>query len=139
MSVLRRPEVIVLLALVMAGLGWVAWSRRPQPAATPATVSELTIVRAVATRDGAHQRLRVEFSVRHSLPQAVEVRAPTVRLLDRAEATVPEFFRPGEFPPALPPGPPAASWVEFWLSEGQAAGPLTLEVAGARVEVRPVF
>ena len=137
MKALRRPEVIALLVLVLAGLGWVAWTRRPEAGTTAAPVSDLTILRAVATPDGTHRRLRIEFSLRHSLPHPLEVKPPQVRLLDSTGAVVPEFFHPGEFPPALPPGASSASWAEFWVSADQATRHLTLEVMGARVEVKP--
>lgn len=146
MTLLRRPEVCVLLAIVLAGLVWVALDQRsrgsgstPASDTNPATrVLDLRISRAEMVADGSHRRLLIDFSARHEAADSLEVRSPTVRLLDAADSEVPSFFVPGAFPPALPPGPVAASWMEFWLTEAQAAGPLTLDLAGHRIRVPEV-
>lgn len=145
MSLLRRPEIAVLLAVVLAGLVWVAVDQRArhhghgdasgQDAGAGAGVRELQITRVRVLPDGSHRRMRLDFTARHEASAPVEVRSPHVRLLDSTEAEVPAFFAPGEFPPTLAPGATAASWIEFWLTESQAAGPLTFEVAGRRIRV----
>lgn len=139
----RRPEIAVLLAVVLAGLVWVAVDQRARHhdqddlsgQNAGAVARELKITQVRVLPDGSHRRLRLEFTARHEASAPIEVRSPGVRLLDAAGAEVPVFFAPGDFPPALAPGATSASWIEFWLTEPQAAGPLTLEVAGRRTRV----
>jgi len=143
MSPHRRPEIWLLIGLVAAGLTWVALDQRrathePPPEApdtSSSTVRDLRITRTQRTPDGAHIRLRIEFTARHGAPHPIDVRSPQVRLLDASGAEVPAFFEPGSFPPSLPPNMTAASWIEFWLTESQAASPLELVVAGRRTAV----
>ena len=143
MSLFRRAEVWGLLALVLAGLAWVGvdqWRRRPDLSGDGSTraasaVHDLRITRATLAPHGRHRRLRVEFTARHDQSAPLAVAPPTVRLLDPAHREIPVFFAPGDFPPALPPGPAAASWIEFWLTEAQASEPLTFEVGGNRISV----
>lgn len=142
MKSLRRPEVIVFLLLVLAGLGWVALQQRPSSSKPSALekqgAQELAITGVTSTPEGAHQRVRITFTLRHSLPSALAVRPSSVKLRGPDGAELPHFFAPGEFPPDLPPGTTAASWAEFWLTPAQAQSPLTLEVAGTRATV-PAF
>lgn len=142
MNLLRRPEVCLLLAAVVAGLVWVAVTQwRPSgpdiPSRGTGNVDDLQVTRALWSTDGSHHRLRVEFIANHRSPGAIEVQPPAVRLMDAANADVPVFFSPGSFPPALPPGTPAASWIEFWLTDAQARGPLTFELGGRQVPIQP--
>jgi hypothetical protein len=137
MNALKRPEVIVLLALVLAGLGWVALDLgKKWPAGRPAGGHEIEITKVESFPEGLHRRLRLEVTGINAGAVPLEFRAPTVRLLDANGATIPEFFQPGVFPPALPPGVKATTAVEFWLPEAQADGALELEIDGRRWPVR---
>jgi len=145
MTLRCRPEVWVLLALVAAGLVWVAADQRPKArsnsgseaadAGMGAGVQDLRLYRTAMVPDGAHRRLRIEFTARHGAAEPLDVRPPAARLLDASGAELPPFFAPGAFPPALPPGTTAASWMEYWLTPAQAEGPLTFQLAGAQIPV----
>jgi hypothetical protein len=145
MRLFRRAEVWGLLALVLAGLAWVSidqWRQRSGSTSTTsgrpgAIVHDLRITRAALTPHGSHFQLRIEFTARHEQAAPLEVGPPAVRLFDAAGREMPVFFAPGAFPTALPPGAVAASWIEFWLTNAQAASPLTLEVGGCQTSVSP--
>lgn len=137
MSVGKRPEVLVLLVLVLAGLGWVAWhqggaSWEQNPSQTS---SQLKITGTRVLPEGTHRRVRIEFTLKHPGPTPLSALPPHVKLRDDQGRELPAFFAPGEFPPDLPADREAASWFEGWLTAEQAAGPLVLEVAGQRVPV----
>lgn len=139
MSVWRRVEVWGLMALVAAGLIWVASSHwrmgREDAGDGNSVIRQLQLTRAQVTPHASHCQLRVEFTASNTGPTAFEVRPPGVRLLDASGGDLPLFFAPGAFPPALAPGQTGASWCEFWLTAAQAVGPLTLEVGGRRTKV----
>lgn len=143
MNPLRRPELWLLLVLVMAGLTWVAVtqsrSRSPETSGLSAggsgMVDDLEITRTQWTPDGTHRRLRVEFTAENRAAEALDVSPPTVRLLDASGAEIPVFFVPGAFPPALAPGTRSASWIEFWLTDPQARSSMTFIVHGRRVSI----
>jgi len=138
MNFWRRPEIWILAVLIAGGLGWVVHSQRAHRRSAEVTgtgLRDVHVIQATLSREGTHQRLRVEFTARHDAAEPLEVASPAVRLLDATGAEMPPFFAPGAFPPALAPGAPAASWMEFWLTDSQARAPLSLEVAGQRVPV----
>lgn len=139
MPVGKRPEVLVLLALVVLGGAWVAWQqwRGPQPAgaASGAGALQVTVTAARVMAEGDYLRVRVEFTVTHLGTAPLSARPPHVKLLDDQGREVTPFFVPGEFPPDLPARRTGASWFEGWLTAEQATGPLTLEVAGRQVAV----
>src|SRR5690606_2275962 len=107
-------------------------AKKRDPAGRPIT---LTITGAHVQPEGDHRRVRVEFTATHHEPAPLSARPPHVRLLGATGDELPAFFVPGEFPPDLPSGTPAASWFEGWLTPAQAAAPLTLEVAGQKAAV----
>jgi hypothetical protein len=143
MRLFRRAEVWGLLALVLAGLAWVSidqWRRQSgstgHTSGRPgAIVHDLRITRTALTPHGSHRQLRIEFTARHDQSAPLEVGPPAVRLFGAGGREMPVFFAPGASPPALPPGAVAASWIEFWVADAQAAGPLTLELGGCQTSV----
>ncbi len=137
MKALRRPEVIVLLVVVLGGLVVALWPKNKDAKAESAATSwaEVTISRVARTPEGDRTRLRVEFAVRHGEKAPVTPHAPAVRLLDSAGNELTEFFQAGDFPPDLPPNRDSATWAEFWLTEAESSGPLTLDVLGTRTKL----
>jgi hypothetical protein len=111
MTLLRRPEVCVLLAIVIAGLIWVVVDQRSRDRETSAAsvggraagVRDFAISRADMAVDGSHRRLRLEFTARHEGSAPLEVRSPVVRLLDAAGHEVPAFLSPAPFLPHCRP------------------------------------
>jgi hypothetical protein len=139
MNALRRPEVIVLLVLVFAGIAWVIHdvSSRRVPDHDHDSRRKIEITSIEVIPDGAHRRLRIELVASNTASTPIEMAPPAVRLLDATGTAVPEFFQPGMFAPSLPPATEAASWLEYWLTESQLAGPLQLEIDGQQIAVTP--
>jgi hypothetical protein len=133
MNALRRPEVIVLLALVVAGMGWVIFDQsRKWRKDSLSRGHEIEFTKVESIPDGSARRLRIEVTGVNAGDAPLEFHAPTVRLLDASGSVVPEFFQPGVFPPALPPKVKASTTIEFWIAESQAGGLFELEVDGRR-------
>ncbi|MGI8602695.1 MAG: hypothetical protein ACR2OZ_06800 [Verrucomicrobiales bacterium] len=137
MNALRRPEVITLMVLVLAGVGWVVVDslRKPGRPGERGRDHRIEITKVAVMPEGRHQRLRLELTGFNSSATPMEMRPPTVRLLDSSGKAIPEFFQPGAFPPPLPPQIKSATWLEFWLREDQSRHPLFLEVAGRQLPV----
>lgn len=136
MNVLRRPEVMVLLALVAGGLAWVLWTRpAPEPAEAAPAGAGVKIEGVTVHPENGHLRVRVAFSAFHAGAEPLPAGAPAVVLRRADGRPVPEFFSPGSFPPELAPGARSATAVEYWLPAEAAGQTLMLEALGERLEI----
>ena len=140
---LKRIELWVLLAIIVAGLVFVFSSRHPDEGDAGAGVQTaaaeekpLQIHRCIVTRDGSNAQLDIELRVKNTTPNALVLQSPAAKLLDGKGREIPGFFLPFEPQPEVAPGSTQDVQLRYWLAAPDVRGALKLEVNGASAEVK---
>lgn len=145
MHFLKRIELWILLAVVVAGLAWVFTSGGSEEEAGdggPATVEDsrapLQLHRCVLKRDYANARLDIELRVRNDGPDALAMQSPKVKLLSTRGNEVPSFFLPFDPIPQVPAQSTQDVQLRYWLETADLQGALTLHVGDRTLPVKGV-
>lgn len=142
---LRRVELWVLLAVVVAGLIFAfAWRDRETDeaggagtsAAASAESAPVMLHRCVLEREADHARLEVEVRVRNSRPETLVLQPPRARLLAAAGREVPPFFLPFDPQPEIPANATQDVQLSYWLDAPDLQHELRLEVDGTSLAVK---
>ena len=144
MSLLKRFEVWLLLLLSLGAAFWVLTRGQPAGeylnaeaiAADAPAEPALVIRRCTLERDYGNARLDLELRYRNASPRPLILEPPDVRLLDAGGQEVPLFVLPAEKPPQVPAQTAQDVRLRYWLDTQQLQGRLTLEIRGARAEVK---
>ncbi len=146
MTVLKRVEVWILLALVVGGLVFVLATRgdrpgRPgrdgdgtDPAEAPAG---FTVTRVELRRDGSHAMAALRVRCRNDGDDPLVVAGENgARLVADGNERVPVYFRAFAAAPEVAPGEESEVVLRYWLSAGHLEGALRLELGGESAEVK---
>jgi hypothetical protein len=141
---MKRIELWVLLAIIVAGLAWVFLSRGSKEAdifADTATSgadasAPLQLHRCVLKRDYGNARLDIDLHVRNDSSEKLVMQAPAVKLLAGNNREVPSFFLPFDPVPEVPAKSAVDVQLRYWLEASDLNGPLELEVAGKRLPIK---
>lgn len=144
MSFFKRIEVWVLLLLGGGAAFWVlqepsAGEGDPQPVQeSEVSPSEppLVIHRCTLERDYGNARLDIELRYRNASPRPLVLQPPDVRLLTAEGREVPPFILPVEKPPQIAAQTAQSVRLRYWLEAAQLGGALTLDIRGAKAEVK---
>ena len=128
-----------LLNVLIAALGLLAGCKPSPPSAggksaTVATAT-FTVKSLTAERAGDHLHLTLTAQVKNPGATALTLAPPAVQLLANGKAVEP-FIAPGLELVVLAPVAETEAALHWWLSAAEVNGALTLEIAGARVEVK---
>ena len=127
--------------LIASGVaaGWFAGCKPSPPSGggKSATVaaSTFTVKSLTAERAGDHLHLTLTTQVNNPAASALTLAPPAVQLLANDKAVEP-FIAPGLEPIALAPGAETEAALHYWLTAADLSSALTLEIAGARAEVK---
>lgn len=144
MPFFKRLEVWLLLAVGLAATLWVLLpeptgddtaSANPAAAQVPAEPA-LLVLRCTLERDFGNARLDIELRYANPAPRPLLLAAPDVRLLAADGAEVPFFVLPATPVPQIPARASGDANLRFWLEKKHLAGPLTLDIRGARAAVK---
>jgi hypothetical protein len=102
---------------------------------TTVPASTFTVKSLTAERSGPHVHLTIAAQVKNPGPAALTLTPPAAQLFAGAKSVEP-FIAPGLEPAVIPAGGEAEASTHWWLSTADVAGPLTLDIAGARAEVK---
>lgn len=146
MTVLKRVEVWILLALVAGGLIFVLATRgdRPDgpgqdggesdPAGAP---TGFTVTRVDLRRDGSHAVASLRVRCRNDGDDPLVVAGENgARLVADGNERVPAYFRAFAAVPEVAPGEESEVVLRYWLSAGHLEGSLRLELGGESAEVK---
>jgi len=127
----------VISVCALLGLVWKTWLAGI-PAASgaksaPAAVATITVRSLTAERTGNHLHLTITALVQN--PGMAAPPPPEVRLFAGTDAVSP-FIAPGLEPRAISTGAETESITHWWLTEANLSDALTLEITGARAEVK---
>jgi len=145
MSLPRRIELWVLLAIIMAGLVFVFARRHPvaeelNGAGTELSQSEvrvpLKIHRCILERDYGNARLEIELRVQNSTAEKWTLQSPKARLLTANGREIPSFFLPFEKQPEVPARSTQDVQLRYWVDAADLQGAIKLEVDGKTVVVK---
>ena len=147
MNLLKRLELWVLLAIIVAGLSYVFLSGPGDGSeddgpggnsGTPAAASDapLKFHRAVAERDYGNVRLDLEVRVKNESADKLTLHAPDVRLLTSGGREIPSFFLAFDAIPQVPARTTQDVQLRYWLEAADLKQGLTLEVQGRTLEVK---
>jgi len=145
MNYLKRIELWVLLALIVAGLVFVFTSKPAEddldpsrPAANDSGNAKAALVlhRTTLERDYGNVRLDLELRIRNDKSEKLVAQSPAVKLLSGSGREVPTFFLPFDPIPEVPAKGSQDVQLRYWLETADLQGPLTLEVNGQRLEVK---
>lgn len=142
MSILKRPEVWVLLILAVVGVGYVVFSGglddRGEAAGSGAAGSgKLVLEKVELTRDYGNARLDLKVRYDNRGGAEIPLMRPGVALL-RGDLMVDEFFLAGDFPAPIAAGDEAVVTLKYWLKPKDLTGELVLSVRGETVVVKGV-
>jgi hypothetical protein len=141
---MKRIELWVLLAIIVAGLAWVFLSRGSHEAdfsaGTATSGSDasapLQLHRCVLKRDYGNARLDIDLHVRNDTAEKLVLQAPHVKLLAANNREVPSFFLPFDPVPEVAANSALDVQLRYWLEASDLGGPLELEVAGKRLAIK---
>lgn len=147
MPFFKRLEVWLLLAVGLAATLWVLLPEPTgddtviaDPAAAAATAAPaettLRLLRCTLERDFGNARLDIELRYANPSPRPLLLAAPDVRLLAADGVEVPLFVLPATPVPQIPARATGDASLRFWLEKKHLAGPLTLDIRGARAAVK---
>jgi hypothetical protein len=144
MHLLKRIELWVLLAVVVAGLAWVflsSGSREEEVAVGGAVPLEdakvpLQLHRCVLKRDYGNARLDIDLRVRNNGTEKLLMRAPKVKLLAAKGREIPSYFLPFDPVPEVPADSAQDVQLRYWLEAADLQGALTLEVDGKTLAIK---
>ncbi|TLD72036.1 hypothetical protein FEM03_04745 [Phragmitibacter flavus] len=143
MAFLKRFEIWVLLAVVIAGLAWVFLSGPPdefdeevlptEPGKATVSSPALTLRKLVIKRDYGNARLDVDVKLRNEKSEKLVLTSPAVRLMNGAGREVPSFFLPFDALPEVAAKSTQEAHLRYWLEEEDLLGTLTLEIDGLKL------
>lgn len=140
---LKRIELWVLLAVIVAGLVWVFTSGGgDEEAATSGTTTvedkepALKLHRCVLERDHGNARLDIELRVRNEGAENLVMRPPDVKLLTGRGREVPGFFLPFDPVPTVAAKSAQDVQLRYWLEAADLRDSLNLEVGGKTMPVK---
>lgn len=144
MHFLKRIELWVLLAVVVAGLGWVFLSsggREEDVTAGGAVPLEdakapLQLHRCVLKRDYGNARLDIDLRARNDGSEKLLMRSPKVKLLTAKGREIPSYFLPFDPVPEVPADSAQDVQLRYWLEAADLQGALTLEVDGKTLAIK---
>lgn len=145
MSFLKRFEVWLLILLSLGATIWVFTTDSdsdsaigdPQPLSSSTSSDPvLKIHRATLERDFGNARLDLELRYQNASPRPFSLQPPDVRLLTADGQEVPPFMLATEKPPQIPAQTAQDVRLRYWLEKPHLQGPLTLEIRGAKAEVK---
>lgn len=145
MNFLKRIELWVLLAVIIAGLVWVFSSKHADDdesgttgATSTADASDLPlkVYRCVIERDYGNARLDVDVRIRNDEAEKLICQSPKVKLLNAKGREVPSFFLPFDQQPEVPAKTAQDVQLRYWVDAADLQGALTLEVNGKTLEVK---
>jgi hypothetical protein len=145
MSVWKRPEVWVLLVLVVAGASYIVFSGGRgdgdggggSGGAGAPVEARLRVGSVELTRDYGNARLEIEIDYDNRSGPEIPLSPPDVVLETGAGEPVDPFFLAGDFPDPIAAGQRDRARLKFWLEPGQLDGALVLKVRGEAVQVKP--
>ncbi len=113
---------------------------RPSPPAgggksAPVAGSTFTVNSLTAERSGDHVRLTITSQVKNPGTTPLTLAPPAARLFAGTTAVEP-FIAPGLDPPVISAGGESEAATHWWLSAADLRDALTLEITGARAEVK---
>ena len=143
MQALKRIELWVLLAVIVAGLVWVFSSGGDDEDAGDPSIATATdaglplkIHRCVLERDYGNARLDIELRIRNDSAEKLVMQSPKVRLVTGKGREVASFFLPFDPVPEVAAGSSQDVQLRYWLEAADVQESLSLEVAGKTVPVK---
>lgn len=147
MNLLKRLELWVLLAIIVAGLAYVFLSGpgdSGEEDASPdgkgsssaAQNEPLKLHRSTLERDYGNVRLDLDVRVKNDTAEKLVMQAPAVRLLTSGGREVPSFFLPFAPAPEVPAKSTQDVQLRYWLEAGDLQQGLKLEIQGRTLEVK---
>jgi hypothetical protein len=146
MSILKRFEIWLLLALSLGAIVWVLQQDSAgDPTAAPADASptaaadgsSLKLHRTTLERDYGNARLHLELRYANTSPRPFFLLPPDVRLLTTAGQEIPPFVLPVEKPAQIPADTTQDVRLRYWLDTAHLQTGLTLDLRGQRLEIKP--
>jgi len=147
MNVLKRPEVWILLILIVVGIAYVLVTSEKKGggddlADAPAqqgdvVAGRLELENLSLTRDYGNARLDITVAVDNRGRAEIRTVPPAVRLVTGGDEDVQPFFLAGDFPPDIPADARATVTLKYWLEPEHFAGALLLEISGDSIPVKP--
>ncbi len=148
MNFLKRIELWVLLAVILAGLVWVFSSKHADDDESGASgtsttadagdAAPLKLHRCVVERDYGNARLDLDVRLHNDQPEKLICQSPKVKLLTAKGREVPSFFLPFDALPEVPAKTTQDVQLRYWVDAADLQGALTLEVNGKTLEVKTV-
>jgi hypothetical protein len=144
MHLLKRIELWVLLAVVLAGLAWVFMSGGSREdtvndggaASARDAQAPLQLHRCVLKRDYGNARLDIDLRVRNDGTEKLLMRSPKVKLLAPKGREIPSYFLPFDPVPEIPPHSAQDVQLRYWLETADLQGALSLEVDGKTLAIK---
>lgn len=144
MHFLKRIELWVLLAIIVAGLVWVFTSGGDDEDAAgedgTSSVEDpgapLKLHRCILERDYGNARLDLELRVRNDKPEKLVLQAPKVKLVTDKGREVQSFFLPFDPVPEVAANSTLDVQLRYWLEASDLQSALTLEVDGKTLPVK---
>ena len=143
MRVLKRPEVWVLLIVLIGGLGLVFYQKHAgdqfeDAADTPGFIE---IRKVELERDYGYGILSVTFSYDNKTGADIQTASPQSTEAETQLLTVtghkPDlFFLPGKFPPVLKAGEKSMVTLDYWVERSHLRGALYLVIKGEKAIVK---
>ena len=128
-----------LLSVLFVVVGLLAGCKPSPPSgggkSAPVATATFTMKSLTAERAGGHLHLTLTAQVKNPGSAALTLAPPTVQLLANGTAAEP-FISPGLEPAVLAPGAEMETALHWWLAAEEVTGALTLDIAGARAEVK---
>jgi hypothetical protein len=144
MQLIKRIELWILLAIIMAGVAWVFLSGNGGEAdplggdstANTESASPLQLHRCVLKRDYGNARLDIELRVRNDRAEKLVMQAPKVKLLGEKGREIPSYFLPFDPVPEVAAHSALDVQLRYWLEASDLKESLNLEVDGRRLPIK---
>ena len=144
MSLLKRVELWVLLAIAVAGIIFAFRSKHHEDdqgagestAGTTVNDAPLVLHRCVLKRDYGTARLDIELKVRNDDTKKLIMQSPDVKLITGKGRETPGFYLAFEPPPEIPANSTQDVKVRYWLTAEDLQGTLTFDVKGQKLQVK---
>jgi len=102
---------------------------------TPVAAANFTVKSLIAERTGDHLHLTLTAQVKNLGTAALTLAPPAMQLFAGTKPVEP-FIAPGLEPTVIPAGGGAEAATHWWLTAADLSGAMTLEIRGARAEVK---
>lgn len=146
MNLLKRPELLALLAIAVGAAIWVLSTQSTSdngdtdadgPTADQGQGAEpLKIHRCTLERDFGNARLDIELRCANHSGEKLVMQPPQVKLLAAKGREVPPFFLPFDQPPEIAAKTTGDVRLRYWLEKADLGGSLSLQVRDQTVEVK---